>query len=74
LFRTFWDRYIAASGDPGVTETAAPFFAFRGLVIASPLWYPNLTLGVRRSIFRFIQNVLAAECFEPDDVRRYLRS
>jgi len=74
LFREFWDRYMAASGDPGVTETAAPFFAFRGLVIASPLWYPNLSLGVRRSIFRFTQNVLEAERFEPADVNRYLKN
>jgi len=71
LFREFWDRYLTGSGDQVVTETAAPFFAFRGLVIASPLWYPNLTIGVRRTIFRFIQNVLAAERFEPADVNRY---
>ncbi|MBI4400850.1 MAG: phosphotransferase [Nitrospirae bacterium] len=71
LFREFWDRYLAESGDRAVAETAAPFFAFRGLVIASPLWYPDLTLKVRQDIFRFIQNVLAAERFEPGEVNRY---
>lgn len=73
LFREFWDRYQAESGDRAVTEAAAPFFAFRGLVIASPLWYPDLPLAVRHTIFRFIQNVLAAERFEPSDVNRYCR-
>ena len=73
LFREFWDRYMADSRDSGVTETAAPFFAFRGLVIASPLWYPRLSLKVRRSIFRFVENVLAAERFDPADVNRYCR-
>ena len=58
LFREFWEAYLAASHDPGVLESAAPFFAFRGLVIASPLWYPKLALSVRRAVFNFIRNVL----------------
>ncbi len=72
LFRSFWDTYLAESKDRGVTEAAAPFFAFRGLVIASPLWYPDLSLEVRRKIFRFIENVLDVPRFEPADVNRYL--
>jgi hypothetical protein len=71
LFREFWDHYLAASGDREVVETAAPFFAFRGLVVASPLWYPNLTVNVRHAIFLFIQNVLAEERFDPAEVNRY---
>lgn len=73
LFREFWDRYMRASKDKDVTETAAPFFAFRGLVIASPLWYPKLTVSVRRSLFNFIQNVLAESRFNPAEVNRYCR-
>lgn len=71
LFREFWSRYLSESKDRGVTETAAPFFAYRGLVIASPLWYPDLTAKVRQTIHRFVQNVLAEERFDPDDVNRY---
>lgn len=71
LFREFWERYLAASRDHGVTETAAPFFAFRGLVIASPLWYPDLSVEVRRVIFTFVQNVLAANRFDPAEANRY---
>lgn len=71
LFRSFWDTYLDASKDRGVTEAAAPFFAFRGLVIASPLWYPDLSLEVRRTIFRFIENVLDVPRFDPADVNRY---
>ncbi|MDE3118483.1 MAG: phosphotransferase [Nitrospirota bacterium] len=73
LFRQFWDDYGTASGDRAITECAAPFFAFRGLVIASPLWYPKLPLSVRRSLFNFIRNVLAEERFDPDQVNRYLK-
>jgi len=71
LFRRFWEAYIEASGDQEVLATAAPFFAFRGLVVASPVWYPNLSIGVRRSIFHFITNVLDARRFEPDRVNEY---
>jgi hypothetical protein len=53
-------------------EVAAPFFAWRGLVIASPIWYPRLPVAVRRTIFNFIQNILAADRFDPQDVNRYL--
>jgi hypothetical protein len=73
LFRMFWETYLSASKDRAVTKTAAPFFAFRGLVIASPLWYPDLTIQVRRTIFRFVENVLAADRFDPAEVNRYLR-
>jgi len=71
LFRLFWDTYVEASGDKEVTETAAPFFAFRGLVVASPLWYPNLSIAIRRGLFHFIENVLDVSCFEPERVNEY---
>ncbi len=71
-FRTFWDVYIEASGDEAVRDTAAPFFAFRGLVLASPLWYPTLPLDVRRTLFRFVRRVLDEERFEPSETARYL--
>ncbi len=71
LFRLFWDTYVEASGDKDITRTAAPFFAFRGLVVASPVWYPNLTMEVRRSLFRFIENVLGVPRFEPKRVNEY---
>ncbi len=71
LFRLFWDTYVETSGDKEVTETAAPFFAFRGLVVASPLWYPKLSMDIRRSLFRFIENVLDSPRFEPGRVNEY---
>jgi hypothetical protein len=71
LFRLFWDTYVETSGDKEVMETAAPFFAFRGLVVASPLWYPNLPTEIRRSLFHFIENVLDVPCFEPERVNEY---
>ena len=71
LFRLFWDTYLEASGDTGVTGAAAPFFAFRGLVVASPVWYPKLSIDVRRSLFHFIENVLDVPRFDPNRVNEY---
>ncbi len=73
LFREFWDRYLQKSGDKAVTATAAPFFAFRGLVIANPVWYPTLSLSIRRTILNFVQNVLAEDRFNPAEVNRYCK-
>jgi hypothetical protein len=72
LFMTFWDNYLSRTNDREMLEVAAPFFAWRGLVIASPVWYPRLPDGVRRTIFNFIQNVLSADRFDPGDANRYL--
>ena len=72
LFHSFWDRYLATTGDRELLEVIAPFYAWRGLVIASPAWYPHLSEEVRKTIFHFIENVLKADRFDPDDVKRYL--
>jgi len=42
LFLRFWQRYVEKSGDCEMLSVVAPFLAFRGLVMASPLWYPTL--------------------------------
>lgn len=72
MFLSFWDNYLSRTNDHEMLEVAAPFFAWRGLVIASPVWYPHLPLTVRRTLFNFIQNILAANRFDPQDVNRYL--
>ena len=74
LFRLFWDTYLEHSGDEEVTAAAAPFFAFRALVIASPVWYPKLPMDVRRRLFQFMENVLEASRFDPARVNAYCGS
>jgi aminoglycoside phosphotransferase (APT) family kinase protein len=71
LFRGFWERYVERSGDQEILEVAAPFFAFRGLVIANPLWYPTLGADVRNKMLRFVVNVLADARFEPAKANDY---
>jgi hypothetical protein len=71
LFRRFWQRYLERSGDVELLQVVAPFFAFRGLVMAHPVWYPNLAENVRQKLFNFIQAVLNEDVFNPDEVNRY---
>lgn len=71
LFRRFWDRYLDRTGDREMLQVAAPFFAFRGLVMASPLWYPSLGDPVRSALLRFILSVLHATEFDPALVNQY---
>jgi hypothetical protein len=72
LFRRFWDRYLERSGDAAILEVAAPFFAFRALVMANPVWYPALEPALRRKILDFARNVLDAPRFEPERANGYL--
>jgi Phosphotransferase enzyme family len=71
LFWRFWDRYLDKSGDTDMLRVVAPFFAFRGLVMASPMWYPALSEDVRQKLFTFITAVLEAETFDPGQMDRY---
>ena len=71
LFRRFWDRYLEKTGDREMLQVVAPFFAFRGLVMASPVWYPHLSGTVRERLMSFILSVLETERFDPGQVNTY---
>ncbi|GBE36154.1 phosphotransferase enzyme family protein [bacterium BMS3Bbin07] len=68
----FYNNYIEATEDETILSVVAPFYAFRGAVVAHPVFYPQLTLEQRMTIFRFVKNVLASGKFEPDRVNDYL--
>ncbi|MBI4457236.1 MAG: phosphotransferase [Acidobacteria bacterium] len=74
LFRRFWERYLQGSGEQQILEVAAPFFAFRALVMASPVWYPTLRETVRQKLFAFARAVLESQAFDPEQVNRYCGS
>ena len=71
LFQRFWQRYLEKSGDREIVNVIAPFFAFRGLVMASPVWYPSISPAVRGKLLGFIRGVLQAEEFDPALVNEY---
>jgi len=72
LFESFWTNYLDKTGDEEILTVVQPFYAWRGLVIASPIWYPNLPKGVRDKIFAFIMNILGTEKFDVKHCNSYL--
>lgn len=72
LHRLFWGTYFEKTGDEEMLTVIQPFYVWRALVIASPVWYPNLSRTVRVKLFNFIKNMLVTERFDPADVNSYL--
>jgi hypothetical protein len=71
LFSRFWQRYLNATGDDELHAVVGPFFAFRGLVVASPVWYPKLGPGIRAKLLNFVRAVLDRPRFDPSCVNAY---
>lgn len=72
LFRVFWENYLRKTGDWEILEVVQPFYAWRGLVVASPIWYPNLSSDVRTKLLNFVKNVLQFERFDLSNVNSYI--
>ena len=46
-------------------DVVAPLLAWRGLVLASPVWYPDLAVADRERILGFVEAALARPRFSP---------
>ncbi len=72
MYRTYFEEYLDQTKDQEVLEVMAPFFVFRGLVIASPEWYPDHPERVRKRLFNFIVNVLEDDVFDWQNINKYM--
>jgi len=70
--KLFFDDYVRQTGDSEIYSVVQLFYAFRGVVVANPVFYPELTPEQRKLLFRFIHNVLDSERFEPERANEYL--
>jgi aminoglycoside phosphotransferase (APT) family kinase protein len=68
----FYDEYVKQTGDHELFEVVAPFYAFRGSVVANPVFYPDISSESRRRIFNFIHGVLDDRTFSIEKVNEYL--
>jgi hypothetical protein len=72
LWSEFWRSYLSITADIMLTKLVAPFFAWRVLVLVSPLWYPNVPDRTRETLLRFAEHLLAGADFDPARVDRLL--
>ncbi len=63
-WRRWWER-CARSGEVDVLEAAAPYLAWRALVVTNPAWYPHLGEGDRHRLLTFAERALEAPRFDP---------
>ncbi len=70
--KLFYDEYIKNTGDSELYEVAAPFYAFRGVVVANPIFYPDVSPENRRKIFNFVHGALKDKSFNIERVNEYI--
>ncbi|MFQ6051760.1 MAG: aminoglycoside phosphotransferase family protein [Candidatus Hydrothermarchaeota archaeon] len=73
LLSLFYDYYIELTGDHEIFSVVAPFYAFRGVVVASPIFYPDITEEHRRKLFNFVHGVLDSEEFSIKEINSYIK-
>jgi len=72
LHQGFWDRYLQLRPDRELLQVIQPWFAWRALVLASPVWYPTISEEVRKRILNFARRVMSAESYDYQQVNQYL--
>ena len=71
-FKLFFNKYIDLMGDSELMDVCGLFFAFRGVVVANPVFYPTVTTEQRKLIFNFVNNVLDEKKLDIDKINNYI--
>lgn len=66
LWQRFWREYLEHSRDAALLDVVAPFIAWRCLVLANPVWYPNVSDAARTRLLNFVERALEAIRFDPE--------
>jgi hypothetical protein len=65
LWRQLWPRYLAERPDDDLLAVAPPFFAWRALVVANPVFYPRMTAAARDKLLGFAEGLLDEHALDP---------
>jgi hypothetical protein len=74
LHDRFWERYLQLRPDTEVSKVIQPWFAWRALVLASPVWYPTISEDVRSKMFAFARRVMSIESYDYCRVNDYIEN
>lgn len=66
LWFGFWKSYQEARPDDEVYDCLAPYFAWRGLVLANPRWYPAMEEETRERLLSLVERVLESPRMHPE--------
>jgi aminoglycoside phosphotransferase (APT) family kinase protein len=73
LHDLFWEHYLDLRPDEELAAVIQPWFAWRALVLASPVWYPTIAEDVRRKLLAFARRVLSENRYDYRRVNEYLK-
>ena len=82
LFDLFFKTYLESTKDEEILEIIQPFFTFRAIVIANPIFYPDNWFKeqgfkgdpkkLRRTLFNFAHTILKEKDFKLNKIEKYL--
>jgi hypothetical protein len=72
LHDAFWANYMTVRLDEQLQSVIQPWFAWRALVLASPIWYPDISEDVRLKLLRFARKVLSTKRYNFRKVNQYI--
>ncbi len=65
LWDHLWRTYLDATGDGELLSVAAPFLAWRALVVCNPAWYPGVEAEARDRVLTLVERALERDRFDP---------
>jgi hypothetical protein len=74
LYERFWQTYLAQRPDEGLLEAIQPWFCWRALVLASPVWYPDIDEQARRKLLTFARRILSVNRFDWQRPQQYMEA
>lgn len=72
IWDRFWKVYLDTTGDRDLLKVVAPFFLWRVLVLASPVWYPQVKNEIRNKLLRFAERLADGSSFDPANIDQLL--
>jgi len=72
LHARFWENYFTLRLDEELQAVIQPWLAWRALVLASPIWYPDLSEDVRLKLLKFARKVLSVKRYDYQKVSQYI--
>jgi hypothetical protein len=74
LHDRFWTAYLDRRPDGEMASVIQPWFVWRALVLASPVWYPGISEEVRRKLLAFARRLLSTPHYDFRCTNEYLEA